>query len=94
LEIPHIKVGARIIMLETIPHASKVFTTLIGVLVDTHVAKKSKPKLGPLTKSTTESIVGPINELIATKKQVDFDFVDEIRLSKGVMLTQIFTYCK
>jgi hypothetical protein len=94
LEISHIRVGARIIMLKTTPHASKVFTTPIGVLVDTHVAKKSKPELGPLTKSTTESIVGPINELIATMNQVDFDFVDEIWLSKGVMLTQIFTYCK
>ncbi len=47
LVIPHIKVGAGTIMLKTTPHASKVFTTPIGVLVETHVAEKSQPKFGP-----------------------------------------------
>lgn len=82
--IPHIKIGVGIIILKTTPHASKVFTIPIGILVDTHVAKKSQPKLGPLTESISESVVWPINEIIAVVKQVDFDFVDEIWLLKRV----------
>jgi hypothetical protein len=78
LVIPHIKVDARIIMLETTPHASKVFTTPIGILVDTHVVEKSKQKLGLLTEFITKSVVGPINEIITVVKQIDFDFMDEI----------------
>jgi hypothetical protein len=94
LVIPHIRIGARIIMLKTSPHASKVFTTPIGFFVDTHVVEQSQPKLGPLTESTSESVIRPINEIIAVVKQVDFDFVVEIWLSRGILLTQIFIYCK
>ncbi len=94
LVIPHIKVHARIIMLETTPHASKVFTTLIGVLVDTHVVEKSKLELGPLVKSIVESLVGPITKLIAAISKKILILWTKFGFQEEVMLTQIFIYCK
>jgi hypothetical protein len=48
LVILQIRVGARIIMIETTLHALEVFTTQVRILVDAPIVEKSKPKLNPL----------------------------------------------
>jgi hypothetical protein len=51
-------------MIDTTLHASKVFTTWIIVFVDTLVAEKLKPKLGPLIEFIVELGVRLVDELI------------------------------
>jgi hypothetical protein len=51
----------------------KSFTTLVRILVDTPIAKKSKPKLNPLVESITERVARLVDELVISVKQVNLD---------------------
>jgi hypothetical protein len=73
LVILHIGAGASIIMIKIALHALEIFTTPVGILVDTLVVEKSKPKLNPLFESIIEHVVGLVDELVVGVKKVDFD---------------------
>jgi hypothetical protein len=70
LVIPYIGVGGRIIMIKIVLHELEVFTTPVGILVDTLVVEKSKPKLNPSVESIIEYI---LVDLVIGVKQIDLD---------------------
>ncbi len=69
----HIRVGVRIIIIETTLHALEVFTTQVRILVDAPIVEKSKPKLNPLVEFITEHVVRLVDELVISVKQVNLD---------------------
>jgi hypothetical protein len=60
-------------MIQIALHALEVFRTLVGILMDTPIVEKSKPKHNPLVKSITKRVVGLVDELVKGVKQVNLD---------------------
>ncbi len=80
-------------MIKIVLHELEVFTTPVGILVDTLVVEKSKPKLNPSVESIIEYI---LVDLVIGVKQIDLDvwfWGRNLVFKRGVVLTQFFTYC-